>query len=214
MLATGKSDSLQPCSDLTYWFVERGPNNELRLNASGAFYFFGNFVRLAIVLAAALCFIAASASVIAQGLKISPRGTDDYDIVEVRQTLYSFSIMELWTKGLYFILNIHGKVWKASCLVGDLNIKTAGVLVIIVGFIILTIPRNFVEYRLWRNLRERARIAPEEGLPDLRGEQINLAYSLLATVFFVAVAAMALAVGLGTFDLWELWRLIEAIFLN
>jgi hypothetical protein len=199
--------TVEECKDITYWFVERGADGKLALNVSGFAYFFGNFVRLAIVLASALCFVAASAAAIRLGLQIRPDGHETYDVEGVRRTLYSFSIIELWTKGLYLILNTHGKVWGDSCLKGDLNIKVANILLIIVGLIILTIPRNFVEYRLWRYLRERAAIDPAEGLPDLRSEQMNWLYSMMASAFFLAVAFLFMILRLGPEGISELLEL-------
>ena len=200
-------EAFKTCSAITYWFVERDAGGKLSLNVSGFAYFFGNFARLAIVLASALCFVAASAAAIRLGLRIRADGHETYNVEGVRRTLYSFSVIELWTKGLYLILDTHGKVWGDSCLKGDLNIKVAGILVVIVGLVILTIPRNFVEYRLWRYLRERAAIDPQEGLPDLRSEQMNWLYSMMASAFFLAVAILFMVLRMGPEGIKELFEL-------
>jgi len=101
---------LKNCPRKTFWFAERGASNQLTLNISGMFYFIGNFVRFGIVIAAVFCFVGASASLVRLGVRIAP-GAGTYDIASLRERLYLFSIIELWTKGLYFILNIHAKVW-------------------------------------------------------------------------------------------------------
>jgi hypothetical protein len=180
----------EQCRKLLYWFVERSASGELMLNVSGMFYFIGNFVRFGIVVAAVFCFVGASASIVRLGVDISPAGMND--ITAVRERLFSFSIIELWTKGLYFILNIHGKVWGDSCLSGHLNIRLAGAAVFAVGWVALTIPRNFVEYRLWRVLRQQAIANPQEGMPDLRNQETVWLYSLASSLFFLAVAMLVL----------------------
>jgi hypothetical protein len=177
------------CKDRMYWFVERTRSGGLALNISGMFYFIGNFVRLGIVLVAVFCFIGACASVIRKGLRITP-GSGARDILAVRERLFVFSIIELWTKGLYFILLIHGKVWGKSCLVGSLNFKLAGAAIFIVGWIVLTIPRNFVEYRIWRVLQEQEKAGPREGMPDLRNQEIIWLYVVGATLFFLTAATL------------------------
>jgi hypothetical protein len=184
-----KDPKYKHCLGLTYWFAERVSQDKLMLNISGVFYFIGNFVRLAVVAAAAFCFIAASASLIRHGLRIGRDSAAVPDILKVREELYSFSIIELWTKGLYFILSIHSKVWSSSCLSGDFNIRVAGVVLFIIGWVALTIPRNFVEYRLWRALH-KDRAEERDGLPDLRTQELSWAYTAAASAFYLAAGAL------------------------
>ena len=180
------------CKELTYWFVDRYPNDKLALNLSGMFYFIGNFVRLGVVAAAAFCFIGASTTLIRLGARIAPDSGQSYDIPSVREMLYSFSVIELWTKGLYFVLSIHAKVWGNSCLTGQWNIQIAGAVVFVIGWAALTIPRNFVEYRLWRLLSAQTAAGSREGLPDLRNQQTRWVYTVASSVFYLAAATLFL----------------------
>ena len=145
-------------------------------------------------------------------MQIAPDRQDAYNIDGVRRTLYSFSVIELWTKGLYFILNVHGNVWGKSCLQGDVNKRFATILVLLVGLVLLTIPRNFVEYRLWRYLRVRAALDPQEGLPDLRSEQINWLYSVMASLFFLAIAMLFLVLRTDIQEVWDLFEFLRGLY--
>ena len=104
-----QKEAYQHCSALTYWFVERTASNTLALNVAGMMYFIGNFVRLAIVISAAYCFVGASASLIRFGLRVSANNMGDANIEAIRERIYSYSIIELWMKGLFLILTIHGR---------------------------------------------------------------------------------------------------------
>jgi len=75
---------------------------------------------------------------------------------------------------------------------GDLNIWLAGAAVFVVGWIALTLPRNFVEYRLWRMLREEERANPREGMPDLRNQETLWLYGLASSLFFIVAAGLFL----------------------
>jgi hypothetical protein len=180
------------CSALTYWFAEKTASGPLALNVAGMMYFIGNFVRLAIVITAAYCFVGAAASLVKFGLQVSAGTVRNADIGEIRERIYSYSIIELWMKGLYLILTIHGKVWGESCLTGDVNIQLAGAVVFAVGWVMLTVPRNFVEYQLWRTSRDRAS-GPNDGLPDLRNQETLWVYTFGSSLFFLAAGYLTLS---------------------
>jgi hypothetical protein len=202
------------CAGLLYWFVERAESGNRTLNVSGMFYFIGNFVRLGVVIAAAFCFIGASATLVRLGLQIAPGQGQSFEIQSVREMLYSFSIIELWTKGLYFILNVHSKVWGGSCISGSLNYKLAGVAVFVLGWMALTIPRNFVEYRLWLFLRAQAEASPRDGLPDLRNQETRWMYTAASSLFFLTVATLLLISNDGPIGPKVLWGLLSALGLS
>ena len=162
------------CIKQTYWFLDDvrpgGPAGEPSawkaepqryLNSAGIYYFVSQFLRMLIVFTAVVCFGAAAIEMWKFGLRLDGRLSPTAKAVEDAQTMvHHYTIVEIAMKGLAGALTFHMAVWGDSCLEGSNNIRLAAAAVFAIGFVLLMVPRQFVEHRLlqWmvrNNLRDR-----------------------------------------------------------
>jgi len=173
--ASRSQDMIDDCKRRTYWFMEDTKATTAAgdvlttaqldprryLNSAGIYYLTSQFLRQLIVFAAVVCFAAASLEMWRFGRELEAKlSPSDKALEETQVMVTHYTIVEIAMKGLAGALTWHFAVWGDSCLRGSNNIKVATVAVFIIGFLLLMIPRQFVEHRLMRwmvrhNLHQR-----------------------------------------------------------
>jgi hypothetical protein len=179
-----------------YWFISENDGTRY-VNAAGIAYFILNTLKLVVITAAVLCFLASAIEVLNIGADIRKiRMDSDTTIPQWRDRLRHYALIELFAKSLTLVLAAHLSIFAQQ----EWSQKTANVTlqalaIVLIGMILIPFPRAYFEFK-WM-MEERKSEQPIRW-PDIRPADLKAFFIIVSWVLYVAAVMLASLFGYQT----------------